>query len=265
MRLGASASRLGARRGAGMSISRGRPPSRGCSAGCCRTCADVRRRRCGRASRGARRAAARRSGAVEGARASVRGRQQGQPLRRRQAPRRRAPAAAQQRQLRLHARRGRAPRCAPRRCACARRPARVRARRVPRWRDRGRPDRHLSTAGGVGAGGCAGLRATGGLDHRRGASRPPASAPPGPPSLRVLRFSTTTDLERPWLKFCRTWPLSTVRCSDSGLRAPPRRVLSVVSLVSVMRFRSNLRNSTCFLASGCTQARPIAPQALGLA
>ena len=25
-------------------------------------------------------------------------------------------------------------------------------------------------------------------------------------SLRVLRFSTTTVLDRPWLKFCRTWP-----------------------------------------------------------
>ena len=56
------------------------------------------------------------------------------------------------------------------------------------------------------------------------------------PSFLVLRFSTTTDFERPWLKFCRTWPDSTVRCSDSGLRAPPRRVLSVVSFVSVMLF-----------------------------
>ena len=56
------------------------------------------------------------------------------------------------------------------------------------------------------------------------------------PSFLVLRFSTTTDFERPWLKFCRTWPDSTVRWSDSGLRTPPRRVLSVVSFVSVMLF-----------------------------
>jgi hypothetical protein len=26
----------------------------------------------------------------------------------------------------------------------------------------------------------------------------------GPLSLRVFFFSTTTDFERPWLKFCRT-------------------------------------------------------------
>ena len=95
----------------------------------------------------------------------------------------------------------------------------------------------LSAAGGV-AGGWAGLRATAGSETGA-ALATSGSAPPEPPSLRVLRFSTTTDLDRPWLKFCRTWPLSTVRCSDSGLRAPVRRVLSVVSLVSVMLFRSN--------------------------
>ena len=64
------------------------------------------------------------------------------------------------------------------------------------------------------------------------------------PELPVLRFSTTTDFERPWLKFCRTWPDSTVRWSDSGLRTPPRRVLSVVSFVSVMLFPLKLQNST---------------------
>lgn len=87
---------------------------------------------------------------------------------------------------------------------------------------------------------------------------------PGPESLRVLRFSTTTDFERPWLKFCRTWPLSTVRCSDSGLRAPPRSVLSVLSLVSVMLFSFKLRNPG-FRPSGCAHAEPVAPYALGLA
>jgi len=39
---------------------------------------------------------------------------------------------------------------------------------------------------------------------------------------------------------------------DSGFRAPPRRVLSVVSLVSVMLFSFKLRKSSCFLPSGCT-------------
>ena len=58
---------------------------------------------------------------------------------------------------------------------------------------------------------------------------------PGPPSLRDFFFSTTTDFDRPWLKFCRTWPDSTVRCSDSGFRPPALRVLSVWSLESVMR------------------------------
>jgi hypothetical protein len=38
-----------------------------------------------------------------------------------------------------------------------------------------------------------------------------AAGAPGAVSLRVLRFSTTTDFERPWLKLCRTWPDSTVR------------------------------------------------------
>ena len=63
-------------------------------------------------------------------------------------------------------------------------------------------------------------------------STPPS---PGPPSLRVFFFSTTTDLDRPWLKFWRTLPDSTVRWSESGLRPPERRVLSVVSFDSVMR------------------------------
>ena len=96
---------------------------------------------------------------------------------------------------------------------------------------------------GVGACGCAGRRATGASTTGAAAA---TSGSPDPPSLRVLRFSTTTDLERPWLKFCRTWPLSTVRCSESGLRPPPRRVLSVVSLVSVMLF--SLTPKTCIPA-----------------
>ncbi len=61
------------------------------------------------------------------------------------------------------------------------------------------------------------------------------SAPPGPEMVRFFFFSTTTDLERPWLKFCRTWPDSTVRFRLIGLRgAAPRNVFSVVSFVSVM-------------------------------
>ena len=53
--------------------------------------------------------------------------------------------------------------------------------------------------------------------------------------VRFFFFSTTTDFERPWLKFCRTWPDSTVRFKLNGLRgASPRKVFSVVSFVSVM-------------------------------
>ncbi len=59
---------------------------------------------------------------------------------------------------------------------------------------------------------------------------------------------------------------STVRCSYSGLRAPPpRRVLSVESFVSVMRFPFKLNWMRLRRRGGgnlarCTKARPVAPK-----
>jgi hypothetical protein len=73
---------------------------------------------------------------------------------------------------------------------------------------------------------------------RRSASSASAvseSAPPGVEIVRFFFFSTTTDLDRPWLKLCLTWPASTVRFRLNGLRgAAPRSVFSVASFVSVM-------------------------------
>src|SRR5690606_1889744 len=55
-----------------------------------------------------------------------------------------------------------------------------------------------------------------------------------PTRVRLLFFSTTTDLDRPWLNFCCTWPDSTVRFRLSGLRVPVSTVLSVVSFDSLI-------------------------------
>ena len=75
--------------------------------------------------------------------------------------------------------------------------------------------------------------------------------------VRFFFFSTTTDFERPWLKFCRTWPDSTVRFKLNGLRgASPRKVFSVVSFVSVMHVLCSVdlrRHATArFLAQAVT-------------
>ena len=94
------------------------------------------------------------------------------------------------------------------------------------------------------------------------ASPPPRlSAPPGPAMVRFFFFSTTTDFERPWLKFCRTWPDSTVRFRLNGLRgASPRNVFSVVSFVSVMHVLCSVdlrRHATArFLAQPVTPKAP---------
>ena len=127
--------------------------------------------------------------------------------------------------------------------------ARARASRSSFERPRGRRARTCRRPGSLGL-----RRLARGSAFRRRAPRPPPRLPSrrAPRAYASLRFSTTTDFERPWLKFCRTWPLSTVRCSDSGLRAPPRRVLSAVSLVSVMLFSFKLRKSHALLPSGCT-------------
>ena len=57
-----------------------------------------------------------------------------------------------------------------------------------------------------------------------------ASASPGLPRMRRRLTSTTTVFDRPWLKLCFTWPVSTVRLSPKGARIPSFG-LSVVSLM----------------------------------
>ena len=55
-----------------------------------------------------------------------------------------------------------------------------------------------------------------------------------PPTARRFFFSTSTDLERPWLKLWRTCPDSTVRRTLSVIFLEPRAVLSSVSLISLI-------------------------------
>ena len=62
-----------------------------------------------------------------------------------------------------------------------------------------------------------------------------STAPPGAEIVRLRFFSTRTDFERPWEKFCRTWPDSTVRRKLNGF-LPPAVSLCSVSLVSLMHF-----------------------------
>src|SRR5690242_21940799 len=45
-------------------------------------------------------------------------------------------------------------------------------------------------------------------------------ASPGRPRMRLFLTSTTTVFERPWLKLCFTFPVSTVRLRPSGGRVP---------------------------------------------
>src|SRR4051812_37282780 len=94
-------------------------------------------------------------------------------------------------------------------------------------------------AGGAGLGGAtgAGASATG-----FGASAGGVS--PGRPRMRRFLTSTTTVFERPWLKLCLTLPVSTVRLSPSGARAPSFG-LSVVSLILVLRSHQSPAHPAC--------------------
>src|SRR6187551_3527757 len=47
-----------------------------------------------------------------------------------------------------------------------------------------------------------------------------SGASPGLPRIRRFLTSTTTVFDRPWLKLCFTFPVSTVRLIPSGGRAP---------------------------------------------
>jgi len=75
------------------------------------------------------------------------------------------------------------------------------------------------------------LRAASEGRHAAGRAVQRASIPAGPKprlpacsSAVLLRFfSTTTDFDRPWLKFCRTNPCSTVRFARSTLKVCGQR------------------------------------------
>ncbi len=68
---------------------------------------------------------------------------------------------------------------------------------------------------GAGAGGAGGAATGAG-----GGAASSCGAPVCGPSMRRRFTSTTTVFERPWLKLCFTWPVSTVRFSPSGWRIP---------------------------------------------
>src|SRR4051794_26044780 len=70
-------------------------------------------------------------------------------------------------------------------------------------------------AGAAGPGAGFGASATG-----AGVGSATAGASPGRPRMRRFLTSTTTVLERPWLKLCLTLPVSTVRLRPSGGRVP---------------------------------------------
>src|SRR3546814_3503385 len=65
-----------------------------------------------------------------------------------------------------------------------------------------------------------------------------SAAPPSPgfPITRRRFTSTTTDLDRPWLKLCLTLPVSTVRLIPSGARMPSLGLLS--SFIRYQRLHS---------------------------
>src|SRR6185503_14001781 len=69
-------------------------------------------------------------------------------------------------------------------------------------------------AGAAGFGAGFGASATGAGSGAAG------GASPGRPRMRRFLTSTTTVLERPWLKLCLTLPVSTVRLRPSGGRVP---------------------------------------------
>src|SRR6476619_8428816 len=82
----------------------------------------------------------------------------------------------------------------------------------------------MSSCGdGLRAAGAAGLGAGAGVGAGASATGAGASgggASPGRPRMRRFLTSTTTVLERPWLKLCFTLPVATVRLRPSGGRVP---------------------------------------------
>jgi hypothetical protein len=95
----------------------------------------------------------------------------------------------------------------------------------------------ISTAAGAGAG-AAGFGSTAAGAAARG-FRPALQAEPaaGFSSGRVnlrLRVSTTTDLDRPWLKFCRTVPLSPPERFSVSVRLPSAPVFLSSEVVSLI-------------------------------
>src|SRR5687767_14688181 len=87
-------------------------------------------------------------------------------------------------------------------------------------------------AGAAGLGAGLGASATGaGLGASIG-----GGASPGLPRMRRFLTSTTTVFERPWLKLCLTFPVSTVRLMPSGGRVPSFG-FSVWSVILFLRLK----------------------------
>ena len=83
------------------------------------------------------------------------------------------------------------------------------------------------------AGTAAALAAAGAAGAALAAGAGASFVSPGP-TTRRFTFSTTTALERPWEKLCRTMPCSTGRFSVSVFEDDTCKVLSPGVLVSLM-------------------------------
>src|SRR6476469_7110247 len=107
-------------------------------------------------------------------------------------------------------------------------------------------DGRRAGAGAAGFGAGAGASATG-----SGFGASTGGASPGRPRMRRFLTSTTTVFERPWLKLCFTFPVSTVRLRPSGGRVPSFG-FSVWSVILFLRQKSVSRAG---LAGGGTASR----------
>src|SRR4029079_6167580 len=94
-----------------------------------------------------------------------------------------------------------------------------------------------------------------------GSGRGAGGASPGRPRIRRFLTSTTTVLERRWLKLCLTLPVSTVRLTPSGGRVPSFG-FSVWSAILILRHNVFSRAvsqggfSTCGTTIGASKSPP---------
>src|SRR5204862_7371127 len=118
-------------------------------------------------------------------------------------------------------------------------------------------ERRAAGAGAAGLGAGLGASAAG---AGAGVSTGGGGGSPGRPRMRLFLTSTTTVLERPWLKLCLTLPVSTVRLRPSGGRVPSFGFSVVWSAILFLRqiffsravpqggfstFRTTFRASEC--------------------